>query len=169
MGGVVEVGGCGGLAPSSEGDGRPAAVKGFCGWLFEGDGENGFAEFALDVAVENGFADDDIEEGFAPNSVSPILTAGPGARSFAFGEGFFSCLFSDEATPVILVALNALILPSLRRQALRRHVHMYSRLSCSGKLSGKSPFNSRRRTMISSHTLHFASDAQGGVAGSSHV
>lgn len=60
----------GGLAASSE-VGRPAAAKGLLD-VEEEDVEKGFEVAELDVLVENGFAEEDVDDGLAPNNVSPI-------------------------------------------------------------------------------------------------
>lgn len=115
----------GGFAASSE-VGRPAAAKGLLG-AEEDDVEKGFEGVELDPLVENGFAEAEAE-GFAPNRVSPILTAGFSGCSSALGSSFMLS-FLSFATSEILTPRNALTLPSLRRHVFLRHDNTYSRLS----------------------------------------
>jgi hypothetical protein len=132
--------------------------------------ENGFDGAALFGLVENGFAEVEVEDGFVPNNVSPKFISdveigvSPSNCDLAF-----PFRLSFAATSVTLMPLRAFTLPSLRLHVFRRHVITYKRLSCPEKNSGRSPFNCRSKTMKSSHTLHFANVAEGGVVGSSQV
>ena len=147
--------------------GSPAAAKGFL-CVVEEDVEKGFEVIEPDPLVENGFAEETFDEGFAPNNVSPILTGGVAGLESAFGSALVFSFFFSFATSEILIPRNARTLPSFRLHVFRRHDNKYSRLSWLGKNSGRSPFSWRRRTMRSLHTLHFARVADGGAKGSSH-
>lgn len=125
--------------------------------------------------VENGLTE---PEGapivFAPKSVSPRLDGGCGlgfsSCGFAFSSFFLSFVVAvSVALPGAIRTLrNARMLPSLRRQLLRRHEKTYSRRSWPGKRSGNSPSNWSSRTMMSLHILHRTSAADGGLLSSSH-
>ena len=146
-------------------EGRRAAAKGLLG-VEEADEENGFEDPELEELVENGLAEEEADDDFAPNRVSPKLVVGF-AACFSALSSVFEVSFLSFAT-VILTPRKALTLPSFRLHVFRRHDSTYNRLSCPGKNSGRSPFSWRRRTMRSLHTLHFARVADGGVDGSSH-
>ncbi len=164
----VVVGGWGGFAASSEAEPRPAAENGFVG-AFEV--ENGFELDEVEVekgfeGVGNGFTEVEVE-GLPPNNDSPRFTVGfGGAGTSSFGSDLF---FSLAALSNTLTPRNALTLPSLRLHVFLRHVRTYNLLSCPGKCSGNSPLSCKSRTMRSLQTLHFASAADGGVAGSIQV
>lgn len=155
----------GGLAASSE-VGGPVAAKRLLGAEDE-VAENGFDAINPAPLVEKGFADEEEDKGFAPNRASPMLTAGFAGCFSALGS-IFVFSFLSFAISEILTPRNALTLPSLRLHIFRRHDSTYSRLSCPGKNSGRSPFSWSRRTMRSLHTLHFARVAEGVMEGSSH-
>lgn len=146
--------------------GLTAAAKGLLG-VEDEDVEKGFEDAEFDALVEKGFAEEVVEDGLAPNKVSPILTAGFAGCFSALGSVFVFSFLSLK-TSEIRTPRNALTLPSLRLHVFRRHDNTYKRLSCPGKYSGRSPFSWRSRTMRSLHTLHLASAADGGVDGSSH-
>ena len=95
--------------------GRRVDGSGLCDTVEEG------VEEGSEEVVENGLAEDEVEAGFAPNSVSPRLTAGFNACGSGFGSGF-SLRLSLGATTVIRKPRNALTLPSLRRHVFLRHV-----------------------------------------------
>jgi hypothetical protein len=159
------------LEASSESGGRFEAEKGL---IEDAEAElKGLAVVVLDV-VENGFEEDELPAGFTPNKLSPIFVEVTTFICDCDDAGF------DSASPVVFrrslaedseirTPRNTRTLPSLRLHAFRRQVSTYSRLSCPGKLSGKSPFNCNNKTIRSLHTLHFARVAEGGVVGFSHV
>ena len=158
--------GWGGLVIASE-EGELAAAKGLLG-VDEDEVEKGFEAIGPDPPMENGFAEDELDEGFAPNRVSPILITGLEGNASAFDSAFMLSFFLSFATSDILIPRNARTLPSFRLHVFRLHDNTYNRLPWPGKNSGRSPLSWRRRTMRSLHTLHFASEADGGVERSSH-
>ena len=136
--------------------------------------EKGFVEVESDVDVENGFADDELAEGFTPNKLSPIFVEAVVLfcvlDAFVLGSGsFFSFRPSFAEISEILTPRSARMLPSLRLHVFRRQVSTYNRLSGPGNCSGRSPFNCNSRTIRSLHTLHRARVADGGMVGSSQV
>lgn len=144
---------------------------------------NGFAPALWD---ENGFAGPEplglvakgLEKGLAagvelellltPNSDSPILDCGLGSSLTSF---FCSTLTLDlaDAPLAIRTPLIPRTLPSLRLHVFLRQLQMYSRRSCPGNWSGRSPFSSRRRVSKPLQTLHFASAPDGAVLSSSQL
>ena len=152
---------CGGSVANS-GAAGPVAAKGLLR-AAEEEVENGFDEVLLDSEV-------DFEEGFAPNRVSPILTAGfVGSRLAVESTWLLSFLFPLAATSAILIPRSTLMLPSLRLHVFRRHAKTYRRLSWPGKTSGRSPLSCNSKTIRSLHTLHFARAADGGFDGASQT
>jgi len=164
----VVVGDCDDFAASSDTEPKPAAKNGFAG-AFEL--ENGFELDEVEVEkgfeeVENEFAEIEVE-GLPPNNDSPRFILGfGGAATSGFGSDLFFSLaaLSDTLTP-----RNALTLPFVRLHVFLRHTRTYNLLSCPGKCSGNSPFSCKSRTIKLLQTLHFASAADGGVAGSIQV
>jgi len=76
-------------------------------------------------------------------------------------------LFSVEeilAEASILVPLIALMLPSFFLQVFDRQAKTYSLRSWPANRSGRSPFNWSSSVNIWLQTLHFASEAEGGLA-----
>jgi hypothetical protein len=133
----------------------------------------GLVDAVIDVEVENGFEEDEVPVGLTPNKPSPIFVE---VMEFTCDReaGFdspSSLRFRRSLTEAseILTPLKARTLPSLRLHVFRRQVNTYSRLSCPGKTSGKSPFSWRSKTIRSLHTLHLTRAADGGRAGSSQV
>ncbi len=131
----------------------------------ENDVENGLFE-VLDANVLTE-VDVELENELSPNNFSPRLMKGVEACASALVATDFQSLPVKTACE-ILTPRRALTLPSLRRQIFLLHASTYSRLSCPGRCSGRSPFNCRSNTIRSLQTLHFASVAEGGVVGSSH-
>jgi hypothetical protein len=100
--------------------------------------------------------------GLTLKRLSPSLPWGCGGVSW---EGTFGCFWILR----LRILRKALTLPGFRVQVLLRQMSMYRRRSSSGKCSGRSPFNWRRRDMKSLQTLHLASEAKGGHDGSRKV
>ncbi len=128
-----------------------AVEKGFGFWV-EGV-EKGFVA-ALVLGV-----------GFVPKRSLPMFrrvgsVAGSSrsVKSLPFSLGL---AFSSSA--LTRTPRNPRTLPCFRWHVLRRQVKMYSRLSCPGKCSGKSPFSCSSKLMRSLQTLHFANSRGGGV------
>jgi len=134
----------------------------------ERDGKGLLAE-EVEKGFEKGFAEA-LFAGFTPNKLSPKPFCTWTGCFKASLNSVFDCSFvSFTGTSVALTPRMERTLPSLRRQVLRLHENTYSRLSCPGKNSGRSPLSCRSKTIGSLHTLHFASAAEGGLEGSSHV
>lgn len=124
------------------------------------------------LVVEKGFAEPNGDPiVLAPKSVSPKLDGGFGISSFGFTSSccsFFLFSVTAVAPRDILTLRRARMLPSFRRQVLRRHAKTYNRRSWPGKRSGNSPFSCSSNTIKSLQTLQRASAADGGLLGSSH-
>lgn len=159
------------MAASSESEGSFEVEKGL---IDKAEDElEGLAVVVLDVEVENGFDEEELAAGFTPNKLSPMFvevkTFGCNCKGVGIEStspvAFRRSLAEDSETRM---PRSTRTLPSLRLHVFRRHVSTYNRLSCPGKLSGRSPFNCSSKTIRSLHTWHFASDAEGGTAGSSH-
>jgi len=143
--------------------------------------ENGLG--LVEVEVENGFewALEEVENGFVsllvvgvvllPNRLSPML----GCMVLVLCSSPLLVLLplplGLDLSPTLLTRTprKALTLPSLRRQVLLLQLNRYSRLSCPGKCSGKSPLSWSNNVIRSLQTLHFARVAGGGFEESSHV
>lgn len=109
----------------------------------------------------------------APNRLAPKSCLGACSLFSVSGfTGFSSvcCCFCGVGSILIfLVARRALIQPGFRAHAFLEHAKMYNRRSSSGKSSGRSPCNSRRRVIGRLQTLQLANSPGGGVESSSHV
>jgi hypothetical protein len=136
--------------------------------------ENGFNE-----AVPAGFDEKGFEKGFAgvvvlapfvaPKSDSPILGCG---FSSCFDSGFGVLLCATRPAPAPFAMRTLRIprtLPSFLLHVFLRQLQIYSRRSCPGNCSGRSPLSSMRRLSSPLHTLHFASAPEGAVLSSNHV
>lgn len=134
--------------------------------------ENGFNE-----AVPAGFDEKGFEKGFAgvvvlapfvaPKSDSPILGCG---FSSCFDSGFCVLLWATRPVPF---AMRTLRIPrtllSFLLHVFLRQLQIYSRRSCPGNCSGRSPLSSMRRLSSPLQTLHFASAPEGAILSSNHV
>ena len=94
--------------------------------VFDWADENGFALAPVPLRLAKGFSGAALDV-WTPKSVSPRFDGCFGAceatdSSFAGGGGI-------TVTALLLTALNALVLPSFRRQAFRLHDHTYNRRS----------------------------------------
>ena len=109
----------------------------------------------------------------APNRLAPKSCFGAGSLFSVSGFSCFSsvcCCFCGVGSILIfLVARRALIQPGFRTHAFLGHEKIYNRRSSSGKSSGRSPCNSRRRVIGRLQTLQLANSPGGGVESSSHV
>lgn len=96
---------------------------------------NGLLLLEDETAVENGFAKPDEDPNvLAPKRVSPRLDGGWGFGAASFGFGFssfvvFAATFTVALPGVIRTLRRDRMLPSLRRQLLRRQEKTYSRRS----------------------------------------
>lgn len=160
-------GGCAGFAAREE-----ALVKGFEG--VDEEVEKGFAGAVDDEDVEKGLEEVEgaVVGDLTPNSASPIFdccglfSAGGDCWSSA---GFVLLFHSVSFSLATLVALMPLTLPSFLRHVLLLQLKMYSRRSCPGKCSGRSPLSCNSKLIRSLQTLHFASEPERAVVPSSHV